>query len=115
MLTSEYAHGEKKEEVNWNKGELKALIFDIQGHSVHDGPGTRTTVFMNGCPLNCIWCCNPEGLFHHPIMVFRESRCVCCGACINACRYGAITISEDKKLIHDRNLCDVCKTTDCIN
>lgn len=115
MLTSEYAHGEKKEEVNWNKGELKALIFDIQGHSVRDGPGSRTTVFMNGCPLDCIWCCNPEGLFHYPVMLYMESRCVCCGACVKACPSGAITITEDKKLIHDRSLCDNCKTHECVN
>ena len=52
MLTSEHAQAEIKEEVNLKKGELKGLIFDIQGHSVHDGPGTRSTVFMNGCPLD---------------------------------------------------------------
>jgi len=113
MLTSENALIEEKEVVTFNKGELKGLIFNIQGHSVHDGPGTRTTVFMNGCPLNCIWCCNPEGLFQHPVMIFMQSRCVSCGACIKACPYGAITISEDKKLIHNRNLCDVCKTNEC--
>ncbi|MFA6033954.1 MAG: glycyl-radical enzyme activating protein [Myxococcota bacterium] len=39
----------------------EALIFDIQGWSVHDGPGCRTVVFMAGCPLRCAWCCNPEG------------------------------------------------------
>jgi pyruvate formate lyase activating enzyme len=115
MLTSELMQAEKKEEVNLNKGELKGLLFDIQGHSVHDGPGTRTTVFMNGCPLDCIWCCNPEGLFHNPVMVYWESRCVSCGACIEACPNGAITIAENKKLIHDRNLCDVCKTKECIS
>ena len=31
-------------------GDTRGLVFDIQGHSVHDGPGTRTTVFLNGCP-----------------------------------------------------------------
>ena len=113
MLTSEIVKTEKKEEVNPGGVELKGLIFDIQGHSVQDGPGTRTTVFMNGCPLNCIWCCNPEGLFHHPVMLYMESRCICCGACIEACPNGAITIGENKKLIHDRAKCDVCKTEEC--
>ncbi len=28
--------------------------------SIHDGPGIRTTVFFKGCPLNCLWCSNPE-------------------------------------------------------
>lgn len=35
-------------------------IFDIQRFSVHDGLGVRTIVFLKGCPLRCLWCCNPE-------------------------------------------------------
>lgn len=38
--------------------EEKGLIFDIQGYSVHDGPGCRTLVFLKGCPLDCAWCSN---------------------------------------------------------
>ncbi len=40
---------------------MKGLIFDIRRFSVHDGPGIRTTVFLKGCPLTCVWCHNPEG------------------------------------------------------
>lgn len=36
-------------------------IFNIQRYSLHDGPGIRITVFMQGCPLSCWWCHNPEG------------------------------------------------------
>lgn len=36
------------------------LIFNLKKYAVHDGPGIRTTVFMQGCPLNCWWCHNPE-------------------------------------------------------
>lgn len=39
---------------------MKGVIFDIQRYSIHDGPGIRTVVFLKGCPLRCIWCCNPE-------------------------------------------------------
>ncbi|MEZ5360010.1 MAG: glycyl-radical enzyme activating protein [Candidatus Zixiibacteriota bacterium] len=35
-------------------------IFDIKKFAIHDGPGIRTTVFFKGCPLNCLWCHNPE-------------------------------------------------------
>jgi len=35
-------------------------IFDIKKYSVNDGPGIRTTIFLKGCPLNCLWCHNPE-------------------------------------------------------
>ena len=41
-------------------GTDKGLIFDIKRFAVHDGPGIRTTVFMKGCPLSCLWCHNPE-------------------------------------------------------
>ncbi len=39
----------------------KGLIFDIKRDCSEDGPGIRTTVFLKGCPLSCIWCQNPEG------------------------------------------------------
>ncbi|GET33367.1 formate acetyltransferase activating enzyme [Prolixibacter bellariivorans] len=39
---------------------MKGIIFDIKRFAVHDGPGIRTTVFLQGCPLRCWWCHNPE-------------------------------------------------------
>lgn len=44
----------------------KGIIFDIKEFSIHDGPGTRVTVFMKGCPLRCQWCHNPEGISTAP-------------------------------------------------
>ena len=41
-------------------------VFDIKEFAVHDGPGIRTTVFLKGCPLRCVWCQNPEGLSPTP-------------------------------------------------
>jgi glycyl-radical enzyme activating protein len=93
---------------------VQGLIFDIQGHSIHDGPGTRTTVFMSGCPLSCIWCCNPEGLHRQPVVMYKESKCVCCGKCIEACLYGAVSVSREGKLERVRSLCNICRTYECI-
>ena len=42
---------------------MKGLIFSVKRYSVHDGPGIRVTFFMKGCPLSCLWCHNPEGIF----------------------------------------------------
>ena len=42
------------------------IVFDIREFSVHDGPGIRTTVFLKGCPLTCLWCHNPEGQSAEP-------------------------------------------------
>jgi pyruvate formate lyase activating enzyme len=41
---------------------MKGLIFSVKRYSVHDGPGIRVTFFMKGCPLQCKWCHNPEGI-----------------------------------------------------
>lgn len=38
------------------------IVSDIKRFTVHDGPGIRTTVFLKGCPLSCLWCHNPEGI-----------------------------------------------------
>lgn len=91
---------------------LRGLIFDIQGHSVHDGPGTRTTIFLCGCPLNCVWCSNPEGLFHHQVMMHRNSRCKLCGTCVRSCPHRAVRIL-DGKVSFDRGICDTCSTFEC--
>lgn len=40
----------------------KGIIFDIEELGVHDGPGIRKLVFFKGCPLQCSWCHNPEGI-----------------------------------------------------
>ncbi|MFC2089306.1 glycyl-radical enzyme activating protein [Bacteroidota bacterium] len=41
-------------------------IFDIKRFALHDGPGIRTTVFFKGCPMQCVWCHNPESHDMHP-------------------------------------------------
>ncbi len=41
---------------------MLGVISNIQRFTVHDGPGIRLTVFMQGCPLACWWCHNPESI-----------------------------------------------------
>lgn len=38
------------------------LMLDTKRMAIWDGPGIRTTFFVKGCPLRCIWCHNPESL-----------------------------------------------------
>jgi pyruvate formate lyase activating enzyme len=64
------------------------LAFNIQHFSIHDGPGIRTTVFLKGCNLRCYWCHNPESLKGAPEIQFIPSRCIGCGACVEACPLG---------------------------
>ncbi len=48
---------------------MKGIIFDIKKFAVHDGPGIRQTIFFKGCPMNCWWCHNPEGIKSHEEVV----------------------------------------------
>jgi len=84
------------------------IIFNVQRFSVHDGPGIRTTIFFKGCPLNCLWCDNPEGQKAAPEIVFWEERCIHCETCIGVCPYNAIkTIGRRPKMIV-KDRCTVC-------
>lgn len=65
--------------------QTKGTVFDIQRFSTHDGDGIRTTVFLKGCPLRCVWCQNPEGLTPETMLVLRKSACIKCGLCAKAC------------------------------
>ncbi len=88
--------------------EKKGLIFNIQRFSVHDGPGIRTTVFMKGCPLRCLWCSNPESQDLFPSLMVRDIQCKGCGACVKACPEYAITFTQEvgRKINWDR--CSQC-------
>lgn len=72
--------------------ELTATIADIQRSSLHDGPGIRTTVFFKGCPLNCVWCHNPECIDSKPQILYYPERCIHCGMCDQGCYSGAKVI-----------------------
>jgi len=87
--------------------ETTGRIFDIQRFSIHDGPGIRTTVFLKGCPLRCLWCHNPEGISPQPELSFVPDRCVACGACVRACPEGAHRMADGHHVLK-RELCRHC-------
>jgi pyruvate formate lyase activating enzyme len=90
------------------------IIFNIQGYSIHDGPGIRTSVFLKGCPLRCLWCQNPESHSFYPELLFAEEKCSGCGKCIQVCPEKAIRMhgkvsQTDRGLCKSIGLCvDVC-------
>lgn len=53
--------------------DKKAIIFNIQRFSIHDGPGIRTSVFYKGCPLRCRWCSNPESQNPQPELMWDNT------------------------------------------
>ena len=83
------------------------ILFDIKRFALHDGPGIRTTAFLKGCPLSCLWCHNPESQHDAPELMFWEERCVGCGWCVSACRVGAIAV-RDGLARTDRSACTAC-------
>jgi pyruvate formate lyase activating enzyme len=84
-----------------------AIITNIQGFSIHDGPGIRTVVFFKGCPLSCQWCANPECLSAKPQMGFIETLCADCGKCFEICTNKAIHHQEGAHRI-DYSRCKSC-------
>jgi pyruvate formate lyase activating enzyme len=95
---------------------LQGTVFDIQTYSLHDGPGIRTTVFLKGCPLACVWCQNPESQHHQPEVLLYSERCTGCGQCVSACPRQAIWMADGKSHTK-RNVCEGCgKCTEiCLN
>ena len=87
---------------------MKSTVFDIQRFSVHDGPGIRTTVFLKGCPLNCLWCHNPESKMKYPEIMLYENLCKGCGECVGACPQKLHSFTDEGHKI-DREKCARCE------
>lgn len=102
-----------------------AVIFNIERHALHDGPGIRTLVFIKGCDLRCAWCSNPEGQASAPELLYRAKDCIACGRCTRACPSRAVRPSVDphpdpgpsgerasqaggNPVVTDRSLCTAC-------
>jgi len=97
-------------------GSMTGIIFNIVRGSFVDGYGLRTTIFLKGCPLRCLWCCNPEGQKIEPELKFVAANCTMCGKCINVCPTGAIASNvalPTHKLAIDRDKCSMCG--ECVN
>ena len=77
--------------------QISGTVFDIKKFSIHDGPGIRTTVFLKGCPLSCVWCHNPEGISPSPEIHHWVNRCIACGDCAEVCPQNAIVFVDGKR------------------
>lgn len=96
---------------------MEGTVFDIQHYSIHNGPGIRTTVFLKGCPLNCLWCQNPESISFAPELMHNAEKCVGCGRCESVCTASAVMLLKDNidednsfQLTNIRKKCNACGT-----
>lgn len=83
------------------------LVFDIKRYAIHDGPGIRTTIFLKGCPLSCVWCHNPEGISAKKQQMYTRKKCIGCATCVDHCPRQALTLTPDGVLTHQA-ACDLC-------
>ena len=82
--------------------ELFAPVNKIIPFSLVDGPGSRCSIFVQGCNIACAYCHNPE----------TQNLCVGCGACVAQCPAGALSL-VDGRVVWDSDACVQCDT--CIH
>jgi len=90
---------------------IEGLVLDVDRFASHDGPGIRTTVFLKGCPLACVWCHSPESRGAHPELLYQDERCDACGLCPETCPEHALSMGmngERHVAVLDRDACTVC-------
>lgn len=85
---------------------MKTLILEIKGNSLDDGPGIRTVVFFKGCPLNCVWCHNPESKKAVIELSWDKKECIACLSCAKVCPEHAIDLKNQNFV--DRKKCSLC-------
>ncbi len=92
-------------------GSVQGLLLDIDRFASHDGPGIRTTVFLKGCPLSCVWCHSPESRLSAPELLYQSERCNGCQLCIEICPQNALSMGlsgERDVAVLNSSLCHTC-------
>lgn len=91
-----------------SQATTRGSVFEIQKFCIHDGPGIRTTVFLKGCPLRCLWCHNPESQEREPEISLIGERCIGCGHCFKACPLNSHAMDSNGERIFHRARCRRC-------
>ena len=114
-LISKQEFGTEQMSLDTSK-DARGIVFHIIHGSFVDGHGVRTTVFLKGCPLRCVWCCNPEGQAACLEIKITSGKCNRCEKCMRICPNRAILLNgegENVRVSIDRDLCTNCK--ECID
>ncbi|ADQ14176.1 glycyl-radical enzyme activating protein [Halanaerobium hydrogeniformans] len=94
--------------------DINGNVFNIQRYTVHDGPGIRTEIFLKGCSLKCLWCCNPESFNKNLEIGVYPDKCIGidkCGYCLEACSFPKEKIFE----INENNAVESINRELCTN
>jgi pyruvate formate lyase activating enzyme len=77
-----------------------APVGKIIPFSVVDGPGSRTSVFLQGCNIHCVYCHNPE----------TQQLCNDCQTCVTGCPVQALSVRDNRVVWDDQKCisCDSC-------
>jgi pyruvate formate lyase activating enzyme len=87
---------------------MASLVFDTKRYAINDGPGVRVTIFLKGCPLDCAWCHNPESISPKMEKMFSANKCIGALSCIEDCPENALSMTPDKGVVTDFELCTMC-------
>ena len=96
---------------------MQPAVFDIARGSFCDGPGIRTVVFLQGCPLRCPWCHNPESqeikqLQAESFQLYSPdelAEIILKDSSYYKTSGGGVTFSGGEPLMHIQYLADVCR------
>ncbi len=75
----------------------RAPVNKIIPFSMVDGPGSRTSVFLQGCNIHCAYCHNPE----------TQQLCCNCLICVTGCPAKALSVQNDQ-VVWDEQKCVSC-------
>jgi pyruvate formate lyase activating enzyme len=87
--------------------EIRVRVFKIESLNTHNGPGYRTVIYLKGCPLNCKWCHNPEGISPQKEIWVNHNKCIGCLSCIQTCPNAALS-HVNNRIEVDRKKCEGC-------
>ena len=90
-------------------------MYALKRFAIHDGPGIRTTLFLKGCPLSCLWCHNPEGKSFSPQIAIYKHKCSLCRKCAEVCNFNVHNFNDTHTLLRDNcTFCSKCESV-CFN
>lgn len=87
---------------------MKLYVMEIERFAIHDGPGIRSVVFLQGCPLHCPWCANPESQQIRSWLMHNAEKCTGCGRCAAVCPADAVRMQSGRPQF-DRTRCLECR------